>query len=174
MLFGGNRLGPRMWLLATFMVVFGAHFSALWILMANSWMQTPAGLRSCRNRAVMTDFAEVVATPSFLPRLLHTWVASWMVGASLCCSVSAWYLLKHRHVGWPSEPDRLALSVFAVLASCTPSSSGPTWPSRYHQPAGQAGVDGGGLAVGALHPMFLMGWVDEATQTTTGIASRAC
>ena len=43
MLFGGNRLGPRMWLLASFMVVFGAHFSALWIIMANSWMQTPAG-----------------------------------------------------------------------------------------------------------------------------------
>ena len=43
MLFGGNRLGPRMWLLSTFLVVFGAHFSALWILMANSWMQTPAG-----------------------------------------------------------------------------------------------------------------------------------
>ena len=43
MLFGGNRLGPRLWLFATFMVVFGAHFSALWILMANSWMQTPQG-----------------------------------------------------------------------------------------------------------------------------------
>ena len=45
MLFGGNRLGPRLWLFSIFMVVFGAHFSALWILMANSWMQTPAGLR---------------------------------------------------------------------------------------------------------------------------------
>ena len=43
MLFGGNRLGPRLWLFSTFMVVFGAHFSALWIIMANSWMQTPAG-----------------------------------------------------------------------------------------------------------------------------------
>ena len=48
MLFGGDRLGPRMWLLATFLVVFGAHFSALWILMANSWMQTPAGYQSIR------------------------------------------------------------------------------------------------------------------------------
>ena len=44
MLFGGNRLGPRLWLFSIFMVVFGAHFSALWIVMANSWMQTPAGL----------------------------------------------------------------------------------------------------------------------------------
>ena len=43
MLFGGNRLGPRLWLFATSMVVLGAHFSALWIIMANSWMQTPQG-----------------------------------------------------------------------------------------------------------------------------------
>ena len=45
MLFGGNRLGPRLWLLSIFVVVFGAHFSALWIMMANSWMQTPARLQ---------------------------------------------------------------------------------------------------------------------------------
>ena len=43
LLFGGNRLGPRLWLFATIVVVFGAHFSALWIIMANSWMQTPQG-----------------------------------------------------------------------------------------------------------------------------------
>ncbi len=43
MLFGGNRLGPRLWLGATIMVVFAAHFSAVWIVMANCWMQTPDG-----------------------------------------------------------------------------------------------------------------------------------
>ena len=60
MLFGGDRLGPRMWLLATFLVVFGAHFSALWILMANSWMQTPQGfttkMTEWGNQAFMTNF----------------------------------------------------------------------------------------------------------------------
>ena len=60
MLFGGNRLGPKLWLFSIFMVVFGAHFSALWILMANSWMQTPAGYTIAETpapaRAVMTDF----------------------------------------------------------------------------------------------------------------------
>ena len=50
MLFGGNRLGPRLWLFSIFMVVFGAHFSALWILMANSWMQTPQGYEIVNNR----------------------------------------------------------------------------------------------------------------------------
>jgi len=66
MLFGGRRLGPRMWLFATFMVAFGAHFSAVWIIMANSWMQTPDGYTVAVSdegiRAVMTSFKEVMFT----------------------------------------------------------------------------------------------------------------
>src|SRR6476659_364878 len=93
MLFGGNRLGPRMWLTATFLVVFGAHFSALWIIMANSWMQTPAGYMiqstPAPARAVMTDFSQVVFTASFIPHILHVFFASWTAGAALVCSVSA-------------------------------------------------------------------------------------
>src|SRR4249920_606129 len=102
LLFGGNRLGPRMWLVATFLVVFGAHFSALWIIMANSWMQTPAGYTIQATplppRAVMTSFWEVVFTPSFLARITHVYFASWTAGSALMLSVSAWYLLKKRHV----------------------------------------------------------------------------
>src|SRR3954462_14290975 len=64
MLFGGNRLGPRLWLIATVLVTFGAHFSALWILMANSWMQTPQGYQIGQtdfgNAAFMTDFSKIV------------------------------------------------------------------------------------------------------------------
>ena len=120
MLFGGTRLGPRMWLLATSLVVFGAHFSALWIIMANSWMQTPQGytLQTTQwgQQAFMTEFSSVVFTPSFIPRLLHTWVASWMVGASLVMSVSAWYLLKHRHVEFAKKSLSLALWWFAILS----------------------------------------------------------
>ncbi|HSN76186.1 MAG TPA: cytochrome ubiquinol oxidase subunit I, partial [Anaerolineae bacterium] len=70
MLFGGNRLGPRLWLFATLMVAFGAHFSALWIVMANSWMQTPAGYELAQTPtgtvAFMTSFREVIFTPSFI------------------------------------------------------------------------------------------------------------
>src|SRR5215471_9401845 len=73
LLFGGSRLGPRMWLLATFLVVFGAHFSALWIVMANSWMQTPQGYELVTSQwgqqAYMTDFMSIVFTPSFIPRI---------------------------------------------------------------------------------------------------------
>src|SRR5437773_7114834 len=87
MLFGGSRLGSRVWFWASFLVVFGAHFSALWILMANSWMQTPQGyaLNSTQwgTLAFMTKFSDVLWTPSFLPRLLHVWVASWIIGSAV-------------------------------------------------------------------------------------------
>ena len=102
MLFGGTRLGNRMWLFATTMVVVGATFSAFWIVMANSWMQTPRGFEvkdvGQGPQAFMTSFQDVVFTPSFLPRILHVIAACWMVGSSLVLSVGAFYILKKRHV----------------------------------------------------------------------------
>src|SRR4029078_11456815 len=93
MLFGGNRLGPRLWFFASFMVVFGSHFSALWIIMANSWMQTPQGSEivttPAPTRAVMTDFGQVVFPPSFFPRILHVFFASWTAGAAPVARVRA-------------------------------------------------------------------------------------
>ena len=111
MLFGGNRLGPRLWLFAACAVVFGAHFSAVWIIMANSWMQTPAGYALQQNAngttmAYMTSFVQTMLTPSFLPRIMHVWVASWLVGSSLVLSVSAWYAL-NPHWLWPLPCWRL-------------------------------------------------------------------
>jgi cytochrome d ubiquinol oxidase subunit I len=175
MLFGGDRLGPRMWLLATFLVVFGAHFSALWILMANSWMQTPRGFvvqeTQWGSMAVMTSFAEVVTTPSFLPRLLHTWVASWMVGASLVLSVSAWYLLKRRHLAFARRNLTLALWVFAVLSVLQAVIFGANMAISVtnNQQVKLAAMEGVWQSEPCT-PMFLMGWVDEAAQTTTGIS----
>src|SRR5262245_86452 len=120
MLFGGNRLGPRLWLTATCLVVFGAHFSALWIIMANSWMQTPAGFvvqsQPPPTRAYMTDFWQVVFTPSFIPRILHVWFASWTAGSALMLSVSAWYLLKKQHVELATSNLRVALPAFATFS----------------------------------------------------------
>ena len=120
MLFGGTRLGNKMWLFATTMVVVGATFSATWIVMANSWMQTPAGYKvedvGQGDQAFMTSFREVVFTPSFGPRIIHTLAASWMVGASLVLSVGAYYLLRRRHVDLARTMIRVALPIFTVLA----------------------------------------------------------
>ncbi len=174
MLFGGNRLGPRMWLFATTMVVFGAHFSALWILMANAWMQTPAGyaIQQGTNNpiAVMTSFKEVAFTPAFIPKLLHTLVASWLVGASLMLSVSAWYLLKNRHAEISKATIKVVLPVFAVLAILQVFLFGAEHAVEVtnYQPAKLAAMEGVWQTKSCV-PMYIVGWVNEENRTTTGL-----
>ncbi len=175
MLFGGNRLGPRLWLFSTFMVVFGAHFSALWILMANSWMQTPAGYTIADTpapaRAVMTSFTDVVFTSSFLPRLMHVFVASWTVGSALMLSVSAFYILRKRHVELAISNFKLALPFFAIFAVWNVVLAGANMAIEvtHNQPLKLASMEG--LWQGqTCAPLFIIGWVDTAAQTTTGIS----
>jgi cytochrome d ubiquinol oxidase subunit I len=174
MLFGGNRLGPRMWLLASFVVVFGAHFSALWIIMANSWMQTPAGYElaqtSSGTLAFMTSFKEVVFTPSFLPRILHTWTASWLVGASLMLSVSAYYVLRGKFVESGKAAFKVALPIFVLFSIVQVVLLGAESAVTVteNQPVKLAAMEGLWDTTSCA-PMFLVGWVNEANQTTTGI-----
>jgi cytochrome bd ubiquinol oxidase subunit I len=175
MLFGGNRLGPRMWLLSSFIVVFGAHFSALWIIMANSWMQTPAGYElaqtSIGTLAFMTSFKEVVFTPSFIPRILHTWVASWMVGASFVLSVSAFYVLKGRFVELGKAAFKVALPIFVLFSILQVPVFGAMQAvevADYQQPklAAMEGL----WETQSCAPMYIVGWVNTTGQTTTGIS----
>ena len=175
MLFGGNRLGPKLWFFATFMVVFGAHFSALWIIMANSWMQTPQGYEVVNDpapaRAVMTDFWQVVWTPSFLPRILHVFAASWTAGAALMLSVSAWYLLKKQHVELARSNFTLALPLFIVLTISNVVFFGANQAIEvtHEQPLKLASMEGLWESTSCA-PLYLFGWVDEATQTTNGVS----
>ena len=175
MLFGGNRLGPRMWLLATFLVVFGAHFSALWIIMANSWMQTPAGYTvqslPAPARAYMTSFMQVVFTPSFIPRIMHVWFASWTAGSALMLSVSAWYLLKKRHIELAKANLRVALICFVIFSVLNLVAFGPAQSIEVtnYQPLKLASLEGLWQSQSCA-PLYLVGWVNEANQTTTGIS----
>ena len=175
MLFGGNRLGPRLWLFSIFMVVFGAHFSALWIIMANSWMQTPQGFTIANTpapaRAVMTDFWDVVFTASFIPRLMHVFMASWTVGAALMLSVSSWYLLKKRHVELAKSNLKVALPAFILFATLNVVIFGANQAVEVtdNQPLKLASMEGLFESQSCAR-MYLVGWVDETTQTTTGIS----
>lgn len=174
LLFGGNRLGPRMWLLATFLVVFGAHFSAIWIIMANSWMQTPQGYELVSTQwgqqAFMTDFVSVMFTPSFLPRILHVWVASWMVGASLVMSVSAWYLLHYKHRAFAKKCLSMALWFFAILAILQVFIFGGRMAQEVtqNQPVKLAAMEGLWQSKSCAWMSFA-GWVDESKEVTYAI-----
>jgi cytochrome d ubiquinol oxidase subunit I len=176
MLFGGTRLGPRMWFLASLMVVVGAHFSAIWIVAANSWMQTPAGFAiqeaPAPERAVMTDFWGVVFTPSFIPRLLHVFFASWTAGAALVASVGAWYILKK---GEFADLGRSALSIalpfFIVFAVANAFIFGPESARNVaeNQPTKLAAMEGI-WQTEENAPAYLFGWVDEGSGETIGLA----
>src|SRR3974390_681575 len=115
LLFGWDRVGPKVHFLATCMVCFGAHFSAIWIVVANSWMQTPAGFHivgeGLKARAEITDFWQLVFNPSSMARLLHVLCGAWQAGAFLVVSVSAWYLLKKRHEEFARASLRVGLCV---------------------------------------------------------------
>ena len=175
MLFGGSRLGNRLWLFATTMVVAGATFSATWIVMANSWMQTPQGYEikdvGQGSQAFMTSFREVVFTPSFIPRILHLLAASWMVGTSMVLSVGAYYLLKKRQVDLARTMIRVALPLFTVLAILQVGVFGANQAIEVskQQPAKLAAMEGV-YATRSCAPMYILGWTDQRTESTSGIA----
>ncbi|MDH3458241.1 MAG: cytochrome ubiquinol oxidase subunit I, partial [Gemmatimonadota bacterium] len=120
LLFGWDKVKPRTHFIATVMVALGAHFSAIWIVVANSWQQTPAGYRLVERggiaRAELTSFWEAVLNPSSFDRITHVYMGAWQAGAFLVLSVSAFYLLKHKHQAFAKASIRIAL-VVAVVAS---------------------------------------------------------
>jgi cytochrome d ubiquinol oxidase subunit I len=98
---------------STVMVCLGAHFSAIWIVVANSWMQTPAGYHivgeGLAARAEIISFWEMVLNPSSLVRLGHVIIGCWLAGAFLVASISAYYLLKNRHDDFAKKSIAIAL-----------------------------------------------------------------
>ena len=172
LLFGWDRVGPRMHFFSTLMVCLGAHFSAVWIIVANSWMQTPAGFRvvgeGLARRAETTDFWAVVLNPSTVDRLTHTLLGAWQAGAFLVLSVSAWYLLHGRHVAFARGSFRIGLGVatFAVLGSIVTGDVSARGVA-HNQPAKLAAMEGV-FAANAPAGLHLFGWVNEKEGTVVG------
>jgi cytochrome d ubiquinol oxidase subunit I len=103
LLFGWHRFSTKTLWFASLMVAVGSTLSAFWIIVANSWMQTPAGYEIVDGRAQLTDFAAAVFNPSTLPRYFHTIVASLATGAFFLMGISAYYLLKGRHLAFAKK-----------------------------------------------------------------------
>jgi cytochrome d ubiquinol oxidase subunit I len=145
-LFGWDRVRPKVHFFATIMVALGAHFSAVWIVVANSWQQTPAGYHLVEKdhiiRAEVTSFWQVVFNPSSMDRLSHVLSGAWLAGAFLVLSVSAFYLLRNRHVEFAKAGIKIALVIAAgasLLQLATGHKSGVT-VARY-QPIKLAGYE---------------------------------
>ncbi|MDE1169901.1 MAG: cytochrome ubiquinol oxidase subunit I [Verrucomicrobium sp.] len=165
LLFGWDKVGPRLHFFATCMVCLGAHFSAVWIVVANSWQQTPAGYHivgeGLQARAQVTDFWAMVFNPSSVERLTHTVCGAWQAGAWLAVSVAAWYLLKGKHTDFARRTMKVGLgvAVFASLFQLYTGHESADGVSR-NQPAKLAAFEGH-FPKSEAAPLNLFGWVDE-------------
>src|SRR5471032_2646137 len=173
LLFGWDKVGRKMHFFSTCMVCLGAHFSAVWIVVANSWMQTPAGYHivgtGMHARAEVTDFWQVVFNPSMVDRLSHTICGAWQAGAFLVVSVSAWYMLKNKFTNFAHASLRISLTV-ALIASLLQLASGHHSAQQVakNQPAKLAAFEGL-YQTTSNAPLTVIGWVDEKNEQTHGI-----
>lgn len=146
-LFGWNRVGPKLHWFSTTMVCLGAHFSAIWIIVANSWMQTPAGFHivgeGTNARAEIVDFWGMVFNPSSVDRLVHTVIGAWLAGAFLVISVAAYYLLKRKHIEFAKSSLKIGL-IIAVIACVLQLFSGDSTARgvAQNQPSKLAAIEG--------------------------------
>jgi cytochrome d ubiquinol oxidase subunit I len=168
LLFGWDKVSRKLHFFSTCMVCLGAHFSAVWIVVANSWMQTPAGYHIVTHngvpRAEITDFWQLVFNPSSMDRLFHVLCGAWQAGAFLVVSVSAWYLLKKRHLDFARASLKVGLTV-ALIASLLQLVSGHTSAQGVakNQPAKLAAFEGR-YETRTNAPLTLVGWVDEKNE----------
>jgi cytochrome d ubiquinol oxidase subunit I len=143
LVFGWDRVSKGMHFFATLMVSLGSIFSAIWIIVANSWQQTPVGFEVVNNRAVITDFWAVVFSPSSMNHLVHAVLGAFILGSFFVLSITAWYLLHGRQVEFARKSFTLAL-VFGAVASLAMALSGhfnARMVARY-QPAKLAAMEG--------------------------------
>jgi cytochrome bd ubiquinol oxidase subunit I len=115
-LFGRNRVSKGAHWFSCLMVAVGATISAFWIIVANSWQQTPAGFVVRNGRAELTNFADAVFNPSTVIRYLHTVDAALITGAFFMAGIAAYYLLKQRETLFAQRAMRIAV-IFGLVVS---------------------------------------------------------
>ncbi|HNW76248.1 MAG TPA: cytochrome ubiquinol oxidase subunit I [Bacteroidales bacterium] len=137
MFFGWNKVGKKFHLLSTWLVAIGSNLSALWILVANGWMQYPVGMKfnpdTARNE--MADFWEVLFSPMALNKFFHTVGSGYVLASIFVVGISAWFMLKKRHQ-LLARKSMIVAAVFGLASSIflivTGDSSART--IAHHQP----------------------------------------
>ena len=173
LVFAWDKVSARMHFFATLMVALGSIFSAIWIVVAISWQQTPAGFvirdfatpAGIVKRAEITDFWSVVFNPSAMDRLVHVIIGALILGSFFVLSISAYYLLKNRHIDFARKSFSTAL-VAAAIASMAMLGSGDSQGrivARY-QPAKLAAMEGLYQTTQGGAPIHLFGIPDSKSR----------
>ena len=118
MFFGWNKVSKKFHLASTWLVAIGSNLSALWILVANAWMQYPAGMRfnpdTARNE--MVNFWEVLFSPVAINKFSHTVLSAYILASIFVIGVSAWFILKNRELPFAKKSIKIA-AIFGIVAS---------------------------------------------------------
>lgn len=173
LLFGRKRVSPKFYMVSSWLVWFGSMLSALWILIANSWMQTPAGYEVVTTpmgrKAVITDFFAAAFNPQTIPTYLHTVLALIIFGAFIAMAIAAYYKLKGRNpefvskmLRWGAIVTLVATVLMMPVAHMQASVVAEEQPSKLAAMEGQYKTE----AV----PMYLFGIVDTQNETVIGPA----
>lgn len=174
LVFGWNKTTPRTHFIATIGVWAGSMLSAIWIVVANSWQQTPTGFEivgeGLMARAHITDFWAMVFNPTSVDRVIHVWLGAFLVGSFMVMGVHAYYILKGRYVEMSKKAFKIAVIV-TVIASFAQLGSGHSSANlvEKYQPTKLAAMEGHWDA-NAPADMYLIGYVDKENEKTVGIA----
>jgi cytochrome d ubiquinol oxidase subunit I len=167
MLFGWNRVSPKMHFAATVIVAAGTLISAFWILSANSWMQTPQGFRVGSDGLLYpTSWLQVIFTPSFPFRFVHMITAAYLTTAFTVAGIGAFYLWRQRHVQHARVMFGMAM-IMAIFVAPAQLLFGDLHGLNTfkHQPAKVAAMEGlWETRAGA--PLVLFGWPDQEEEMT--------
>ena len=145
MFFGWDKVSKRQHLAATWLTAIGAAISAMWILVANAWMQHPVGMTFNPDtvRHEMTDFWALVLNPVALSKFFHSVFSGWMTGAVFVIGISSWYLLRGRHTRFALGSIRVAalVGIAGTLAVMLSGDSSGVHVAKY-QPMKLAAIEG--------------------------------
>lgn len=167
MLFGWRRVAPAIHYVATCMVALGASLSALWIMVANSWMQTPAGGYMEGGRFVVQNYLQAIFNPDMPWGVSHMWVACLETSLFVVGGISAWYVIRGRHREFFLTSLKLALLVAVVVTPLQIYLGDGSGRAVFdYQPAKGAAIEGhwNTNPPGTPASWSLLAWPDRAAQ----------
>jgi cytochrome d ubiquinol oxidase subunit I len=165
MVFGWKRLSKIQHLIVTYLVALGSNLSALWILIANGFMQSPTGaeFNPITMRMELTSFGDLLFNPDAQAKFVHTSIAGYVTAAIFVCGISAWYMYKGRHVEMAKRSFRMA-ALFGVLATAGVITLGDAlgFVGAHSQPSKLAAMEAMWQTEAAPAPFNLIAWPSQS------------
>lgn len=158
--FGWDKIGKKIHLTAIWLVAFASNLSALWIILANGWMQHPVGYVLRNSRAELDDFMAVFLNPYGWGQFFHTIFASWMLSGFFVLGISAWHLYRKNQMDFFKRSINIAAPftlIFAIVVALLGHQQGQS--VAHHQPTKLAAMECH-WETGTDVPMYLLVWPD--------------